>query len=1010
MLFLGTEKYPQEDEYENYLSQYGGFSNAYTDMEDTNYYFSVTSRKTGSHNQTTTALAGALDRFAQFFIAPTFVPDAVDRELRAIDSEYTMAKTMDSWRNFQLLKSTCNPQHPFQKFGCGNYATLSSQGSEVLLTELHRFWETYYQTYNLRLAVVGHGSLDALQQTVEETFGQLPTSIGRHRRAKSLPGQVFPQEHAMYGVPAYGPDQLGLIRHVIPYTETRVVKIYFATPPLDDVQLQQSKPYRVISHLLGHESPGSLHFLLNEQGYLNGLTSGLAIDTSDFSLFSLTLALTPLGMKNRDKVLDLAFQWLALIQENKDKLKEYHDELRQISATNFRFRENGDPVDFCSTAAELLFERHTPPSNILYASSATSEYNPVVAEAFLDRLRPENAMIMITSSDFDASQGEWQKEPWYGAQYQVERISQKQMEQWKHPKEKDERLHIPALNQYIPTDFSLRCDDDDEKAVENGVVDDGTTAKGLSAAPPRLVKDEPNLRLWHKLDRAWRVPKSFVRVALLSSRIYSSPRTMTLSRLFQRVLNDDLNSFVYDASIAGCNYQVSCTPSGYRISVRGYSEKVPFLLETLTSRIQSLIEEMKRGDPILQRRFEKAKESLLRETKNYRLDAPNEVNNYNSRLLVEENVWYVDNYVDELEGEQAERDPLTMKECAELAQDCFMGRVKCEALCMGNIDEKGANVVAETIQRRFLNAGRPLTEVETPRFRSLKVPTRNEARRIFGPEAEKRSIPLVYQELAYSETEENNAVELILQVGSELELGYEGMALLDVLTHIAYNSAFSQLRTKEQLGYIVSCHARKTAGTTWAVSVVVQSNAALPEKLEERIEAWLVNFRQELEEMSPEEFAQEASAVVAQLLENETRLAQEMTRFWGEILNTEWLTDRMRTPAFDRLERLANVLTIADENEGSKEETSSRMTSAELKRRVLTLFDERLAASSPRRRAMFARVYSHNSRKEYEDALAQPGVMTSYADMRQLKQFLSSWPSVPYWRKVDDKKETSDEF
>jgi hypothetical protein len=41
MLFLGTAKYPKEEEYEEYLGKHGGMSNAYTDMEDTNYYFNV---------------------------------------------------------------------------------------------------------------------------------------------------------------------------------------------------------------------------------------------------------------------------------------------------------------------------------------------------------------------------------------------------------------------------------------------------------------------------------------------------------------------------------------------------------------------------------------------------------------------------------------------------------------------------------------------------------------------------------------------------------------------------------------------------------------------------------------------------------------------------------------------------------------------------------------------------------------------------------------------------------
>ena len=126
-------------------------------------------------------------------------------------------------------------------------------------------------------------------------------------------------------------------------------------------------------------------------------------------------------------------------------------------------------------------------------------------------------------------------------------------------------------------------------------------------------------------------------------------------------------------------HSVSCTPTGYKISVRGYSEKLPFLLDTLTTRMESLIEELKEGKekhPALSAKFEKAKDNLLRETKNYRLDTPYEVCSYNSRLLIEENVWYLDNYVNEMEGEDAERDPLTMEECGRLTEQGLTGRLK----------------------------------------------------------------------------------------------------------------------------------------------------------------------------------------------------------------------------------------------------------------------------------------------------------------------------------------------
>lgn len=125
MLFLGTDKYPREDEYEDYLGRHGGASNAYTDMEDTNYYFYVSPLEDDAGGG---ALAGALDRFAQFFLAPRFDPSMLERELRAVDSEYLNGRTSDSWRNFQLLKRGASHEHPFSKFGCGNYHTLTNGG------------------------------------------------------------------------------------------------------------------------------------------------------------------------------------------------------------------------------------------------------------------------------------------------------------------------------------------------------------------------------------------------------------------------------------------------------------------------------------------------------------------------------------------------------------------------------------------------------------------------------------------------------------------------------------------------------------------------------------------------------------------------------------------------------------------------------------------------------------------------------------------------------------------
>mmetsp|Transcript_4301 Transcript_4301/g.9388 ORF Transcript_4301/g.9388 Transcript_4301/m.9388 type:complete len:508 (+) Transcript_4301:2-1525(+) len=504
------------------------------------------------------------------------------------------------------------------------------------------------------------------------------------------------------------------------------------------------------------------------------------------------------------------------------------------------------------------------------------------------------------------------------------------------------------------------------------------------------------------MDRYWRVPKTFIRLSLVSPTAYQSPRSMTLSRIYQKVLNDDLNSFVYDASLAGCNYRISCAPTGYKISVRGYSEKLPILLETLTSRMLSLIKEMKEGKdmhPGLYDRFEKAKESLLRETKNYRLDTPHEVANYNSRLLMEENVWYLDDYVDELEGEYAEKDPLTMEQCADVVEQSLTSRLNAEAMCIGNIDEKGTTEVIDVINRVFIEKSRPLNFAESPSFKSVKLPTKAEAEYIFGSEIAEERIPVKYQELASSPSEENNAVEVTLQFGSDSSLGYEGIGILDLIGHLAYSSAYNQLRTKEQLGYIVSVYTRKTAGGTWGLTVVVQSSSKSPKYLEERIEAWLRTFRKELKDKSPDTFATEARGVVVQLMEENTKLASEVGTWWNEISATQTNHEKITTPAFDRLEKLADELNpIMDDLSPTTLNGSQRKSPTELKDRVVGLFDQFCASDSSDRRVVSSRVFSHAYKSEYEESLTEPGVLSSYSDMRYLKEFLSTWPVVPYWR------------
>ena len=554
MVFLGTEKYPEENDFETFLGRNGGSSNAYTDMEDTNFYFNVApldhlddrEDEDGSVEETSgvsQALAGALDRFAQFFISPLFSESMVERELRAIDSEYLNGMTSDSWKQYQLLKSSANPLHPFGKFGCGNYNTLTNggildkekdaeaSGGSNPRDDLIKFWEENYVAENMRVCVVGRSSLDDLQKVMERTFMNVRSSgkdLNAHIVLQESENKLFPKEHAKYGVAAFGPSELGKYQEIIPLVEQRSIRLLFATPPFDDPIMLAARPYKALSHVLGHESPGSLHSLLLEEGFINDLASGVGITSSDFSLTSLSLPLTPKGMENKDHVLNLVWQWIALIRDtvlnNPETIERYFEECTQMSQLAFQFRENGDPTDFCSAGAEGMFDYE--PSKILLGMTEAVPYDNEVVKSFLDRLTPQNCIITTYDPDLDnksntkesisdsectASGEPWKTEKWYQGKYREVDISETLMDKWSgiSISDVDPRLHLPDLNAYLPTDFSLHSEDEDALTSFNSEID-------YSKQLPELILDRPGLQLWHKMDRTFKVPRTYLRLLLTS--------------------------------------------------------------------------------------------------------------------------------------------------------------------------------------------------------------------------------------------------------------------------------------------------------------------------------------------------------------------------------------------------------------------------------------------------------------------------------------------------------------
>mmetsp|Transcript_30684 Transcript_30684/g.5537 ORF Transcript_30684/g.5537 Transcript_30684/m.5537 type:complete len:112 (-) Transcript_30684:2173-2508(-) len=110
MLFYSSSEFPEEDYFRTFITEHGGDTNAYTDKEETNFYFSI-EKDYFKH---------ALKVFSRFFIDPIFSQDQVQREIFAVNSEHEKNMLADNWRLNRCIEIMANPEHPFHHFASGN--------------------------------------------------------------------------------------------------------------------------------------------------------------------------------------------------------------------------------------------------------------------------------------------------------------------------------------------------------------------------------------------------------------------------------------------------------------------------------------------------------------------------------------------------------------------------------------------------------------------------------------------------------------------------------------------------------------------------------------------------------------------------------------------------------------------------------------------------------------------------------------------------------------------------
>lgn len=810
-----------ENAYSQYLSSHSGSSNAYTGATSTNYFFEVAANNAEDADpDDPSPFYGALDRFAQFFIDPLFLPSTLDRELKAVDSENKKNLQSDQWRLHQLEKALSNPKHPYCHFSTGNFEVLKtipeSQGIDVR-KKFMDFHERHYSANRMKLVILGRESLDVLEEWAADLFAGV--------RNKDLPQNRWDDE-----VP-FREDDLLTQCFAKPVMDSRELDLSF--PFLDEELLFESQPSRYVSHLIGHEGPGSIMSYIKSKGWANTLSAGAyPICPGTPGVFSCQIRLTEEGLNNYREIVKVFFQYVSLLRETPPQ-EWIFEEQKGLAEVDFKFRQKSPASRFTSKISSVM-QTPLPREWLLSGHSRLRKYDPASIKAGIECLRPDNFRMTVVSQKFP---GTWkEKERWYGTEYTYEKIPADFLKEIQEAatstsKNRLKDLHLPHVNQFIPTKLEVEKKEIKEPAIA-----------------PKLIQDNERVRTWYKKDDQFWVPKANLFITCRNELPNSTVENAMKARLYTDMVRDALEEYSYDADLAGVQYSVTSHSAGLQIVVSGYNDKLSVLLEKVLLTMRNL--EIKHD------RFEIVKERNRRGMKNWYFQQPyNQVGSY-STWLNSEKAFIQDQYIEELEH-------LTAADIQEFYPH-LLQQTHIETFVHGNLYKEDALRISNLIETTL--KPRVLPKAQWPVERAL----------IFPPGGN-----FLYERALEDPANINHCIEYLLNVGDKAVRPLRAkVQLFDQMTH---EPAFDQLRTKEQLGYVVFSGARMSS-TTIGYRFIIQSEKT-PRYLESRIDAFLSGFADTLEKMPDSEFEGHKRSIITKRLEKLKNLDQESSRIWQHIDN-----------------------------------------------------------------------------------------------------------------------------
>lgn len=531
MLFLGSERYPTINEYSKFMSQHGGYTNAYTSQDSTVYGFEVNDSFLGE----------ALDRLADVMRAPLLDQKYAEKERHTVNAEHKTYFDNDMRKLYALQRYNLNPQHPMARFSTGDLTTLVDKPGSKLQDELQRFFASYYSANLMKVALTSPRSIADLQQMASLYLSQIPNKEVRK---------------PLIVEPMLTDKELAIKVAMQPTADIKLLQVNFLVPSVKDEYMYQPGGY--ISRLLGSDHHGGLSDYLQKAGLVESVMAGFYAPYSDnYSQFTMQFKLTNAGLKAQDTIMASLFAFIDLIKKQGINELQFEEQKKSLD-TRFEFLTKNSGFNYMMALSANM--QLYPNQDLLYFPYRLDAFNAKFIKQLLTYLTPENSRVFELAPNV---QGDSQLAHYQG-KYVRHAISEQTQKKWLTQAQRI-NLTLPSANEWLPEKLGL--------------------VKKMSAERAELLIDKPGHSLWFKQSELSE-PKASLKLQLNSDIADQSAKSRVTMNLLLSVLNKKFSELNFVTQEAGLGFALRST-NGLLISTSGYSDKQDKLLLRIVTDIKN---------------------------------------------------------------------------------------------------------------------------------------------------------------------------------------------------------------------------------------------------------------------------------------------------------------------------------------------------------------------------------------------------------------------------------------